>query len=212
MESKLDAETLVRARESATKQTGTPPSSTPPETTPPCLARNIPPHRTDNTFESFSLKRAPKMRQAYDYCRQVAAGDRWIAFLAGGTGNGKTHLACAAANKRLSFFWKVPDFLAWLRPHLFGEDGGGGAQIERILEGYRSPDFLLVLDDYGAHNRTEWAEDVLYRLLDWRYEQRAPTILTCNVPLDSVDQRVLSRFREGLIVCDSKDQRAAKEA
>jgi len=44
-------------------------------------------------------------------------------------------------------------------------------------------------------------------ILDGRYEERGATIITSNVPLDSIDARIRSRFREGFITCEGKDQR-----
>lgn len=168
--------------------------------------------RWDNTFDNFDLALAPEMRAAYDRCRAVNEGREWCAFLVGSTGNGKTHLAVAAMHgfeSGDSRFWKVPGFLAWLRSELNKgiEAGYGGAKVEEILGHYREP-FLLVLDDLGAENPTEWANEQLYRLLDERYEERAPTIITSNVPVGAIDARIRSRFREGYVACAGKDVRA----
>ena len=72
------------------------------------------------------------------------------------------------------------------------------------------PDFLLALDEMGAHNKTEWAEEQLFRILNRRYAEFAPTILTSNVPVKELDGRIRSRFREGFVYCEGEDVRGGK--
>lgn len=177
----------------------------------------IRPSRLDNTFEAFDLSLNPTMEDAYERCKAVAEGREWCAFLHGTTGNGKTHLAIAALLERerladgckVGIFWKVPDFLDWLRQHLRqGIDAGyGGAKVDEILRTYSSPEFLLVLDDLGTEQGTEWVDQQLNRLLDDRYEERAPTIVTSNVPFDEINERIRSRYGVGYVQCGGKDLR-----
>ena len=164
--------------------------------------RGVPPSRREDTFDSFDLKRAPEMREAYEQCRQVSSGEAWCAFLLGGPGNGKTHLAIAAmGGVDTAQFWKVPDFLAFLRSRIDTGD------VEKMVETYRSAGFLFVLDDLGTENPTDWANEQLYRMLDRRSDQHAPKIITSNQPHTSIDERLRSRFREGYVACGGKDQR-----
>lgn len=166
----------------------------------------LPASRLNDTFESFDVDAAPKMRAAFEAVRAAVNGQCWCAFLYGGPGTGKTHLACAALNacSAPGLFWKVPDLLAWMRGYV---SSGESWEVEKIIEGL-SQDFLLVLDDYGAHNQTDWAEEQLYRIIDNRYEGRCPTIITSNVPLENIDARVRSRLREGFVTCEGSDYRA----
>lgn len=151
------------------------------------------------------------MRAAFDRCRAVAAGEKWAALLSGRPGNGKTHLAIAAMNAfgfDRSILWKVPDFLDWMKVQAFDK----GADIERILRPYREQDFLLVLDDLGVEQRTEWAYQQLYRVLDSRADSKLPTIITTNQTPDRLDERIVSRYRSGLVVCAGKDVRSRFDA
>ena len=169
-------------------------------------SQRIPPSRLSNTFAAFDLSASGgKMARALERCKAVAEGDAWCAFLYGRPGNGKTHLAIAALHERVGVFWKVPDWLANLRKVTFGESYPYDA--ETLIQGAGEGEYLLVLDDYGAHNPTDWAQEQLYRVIDMRYENRVPTIVTSNVPLELVDERVTSRFREGLVICEGKDYR-----
>ena len=161
----------------------------------------VPARFLDATFETFDLSRNPKMRPALDAARAA----RSLLFLYGPPGLGKTHLACAAMQGRRAMFWEVPEFLAWLRS-FYGREQGGD-QVEQIVETYKSADFLLVLDDLGAHNQTAWAEEQLYRILNGRYNNEAPTLITANVDIGRIDERIRSRFRSGMVICEGSDLR-----
>ena len=174
----------------------------------------LPESRHDNTFESWVPVAA--MNEPVFACRAVADGREWCALLTGGTGNGKTHLAVAALLRwydehHMGMFWKVPKFLPFLRAFIFDKDSIG---FEQIMENYGAGPSLLVLDDLGAHKASEWADETMYRIIDDRYENQAPTIITANVPVESIDPRIVSRMRSGLVICAAPDYRAkqSKEA
>src|SRR5947199_310295 len=70
----------------------------------------------------------------------------------------------------------------------------------------RDPDFesrlqtikgfpVLILDDWGAHSDTPWADEQLYLILNFRTERVLPTVITTNVPLESLEPRIESRLR-----------------
>lgn len=178
-----------------------------------------------NTFASFKATAA--MRSAFNQCEAVAAGREWCALLAGPTGNGKTHLAIAAMHSfPHAYLWKVPDFLAEMRKRQFEDDFDrviDGLQTDRVPGVYGQTTAgnvelaapfqmrrLLVFDDLGTENRTDWAMEQLYRVLDARYDFRLPTIITTNQEPDRIDARILSRFSAGLVPCLAPDYRRSE--
>ncbi|MDA0271223.1 MAG: ATP-binding protein, partial [Chloroflexi bacterium] len=91
--------------------------------------------------------------------------DGWIVLI-GGNGCGKTHLAAAIANERLTAgdrvaFANVADLLDELRAAFAPDAPRRYEQVFRAL--VEAP--VLVLDDLGAQKSSPWAEEKLYQLL-----------------------------------------------
>lgn len=182
-----------------------------PKCNPPPLTVGIPELFESTTFATFELGRNPSMKRALELAQKLAAGDIPYLLLAGeDTGIGKTHLAAAACHAsrhpRPSVFWSVPKLVKHLRQAYDIE----GASIIDALTPYEEGPWLLALDDLGTEKRTEWVAEILYEMLDSRYTRRLPTVITTNTPKESIDRRIVSRFRQGLVVCEGKDLRGAK--
>ncbi|MCB1316707.1 MAG: ATP-binding protein [Leptospiraceae bacterium] len=126
-------------------------------------------------------------------------------YLHGDTGCGKTLLSCAILNEIIRAhrepvrYAKISrDILGKLRASFNpnSEIYGEGKAIEDELA--RVP--ALVIDDFGVHRETEWVNQVLYDLIDARYENDLLTIITSNEPMDTWKGvgggRIYSRLRE----------------
>lgn len=149
------------------------------------------------------------MEEAMHLCHRLLSGTVWCVFLIGGFGNGKTHLAIGTLNEWMEAghngrFTKAADWLAMMRKHAVPEEGQ--VDSEYLLDAYAKVE-MLAIDDLGAEKSTEWGAEQLYRLLDRRYDSRLPTFVTSNAPLAQLDPRIVSRLREGLVVCHSPDVR-----
>jgi DNA replication protein DnaC len=102
--------------------------------------------------------------------------------LCGPVGVGKTHLAVAILAELVEtklvrgIFCDFTDLLERLQgSYARASEESAGA----ILDPYRDTE-LLVLDELGARRPTDWARDVLYGLLNTRYNQKRLTIITTN--------------------------------
>lgn len=118
----------------------------------------------------------------------------WLVFF-GQSGRGKTHLAGAIANQRLDqgdsvCFVNVPDLLDELRA-TFAPDAP--QRYDDLFTRVREAP-VLILDDFGAHQTTPWAQEKLYQILNYRYEGRMPTVITTNTEMAKLDQRIASRI------------------
>ncbi len=166
------------------------------------------------TFENFVVdpafkRRAPRFSPdaAYNACLMFAARpDRteqeildspsieWLVLI-GNHGTGKTHLAVAIANKRLTqgrpaIFIVVPDLLDRLRATF---SPTSTVTYDELFETARTTP-LLILDDLGAQSSTPWAQEKLYQIINERYNRRLSTVITTNLSLDHMDLRLRSRI------------------
>ncbi len=154
------------------------------------------------TFGSFMPEglgleptRRANLRKAYEICLEYTSLPQGWLILLGGYGCGKTHLAAAIANECIAkgqavLFVVVPDLLDYLRAAY--SPSAEVSYDERLDQVQNAP--LLILDDLGTQNATEWAQEKLYQILNYRYNARLPTVVTTNQPLDSIDPRLHSRM------------------
>lgn len=129
--------------------------------------------------------------------------------LTGGVGTGKTHIAVAVARLACQqddwgfdvLFLNVPNFLRYIREGYSADDGREPMVLQRLGRAD-----LIVLDDIAAEKSTDWAADLLYQIVNHRYENMLATFVTANVTLDMLKdrlgERIVSRLYERCIVVD----------
>lgn len=157
------------------------------------------------TFENFDYKRAnlpPEQRQNLERAFRLAQRFaeecplEWLIFQ-GTNGCGKTHLAAAIANHRLRAgkpvsFIIVPEFLDHLRSSFSPESK---LTYDELFERTKKAP-LLILDDFGEHSSTPWAQEKLYQLINYRYNARLATVITTCLALEEIETRVSSRMAD----------------
>lgn len=151
---------------------------------------------SQQTFEDFD-RTIDGVDGAYEASVQFAQepGHRWL-FLYGPCGTGKTHLAVAIARYAMQwhnmsvYFAVVPDLLDHLRATF---DPNSGSAYDDRFTTIRNAQ-LLVLDDLGTENATPWAKEKLYQIINHRYMEQLPTVITSNVDQRKVDDRIMSRI------------------
>jgi len=153
-------------------------------------------------FANFDSKRLSlpddvrqNLEQAFKIARDFARVPQgWLIF-EGLNGCGKTHLAAAIANQlretgKEVLFIVVPDLLDHLRSSFAPESRiSYDALFEKIK---KMP--ILVLDDFGEHSATSWAQEKLYQLINYRYNARLATVMTTCLNLEEIENRVSSRM------------------
>ncbi|GHP00872.1 hypothetical protein KSF_109190 [Reticulibacter mediterranei] len=154
-----------------------------------------------HTFSTFNPK-IPGVREAFQVSVEYARNpDGWL-LLIGPNGCGKTHLAAAIANQNLDnglvvLFSVVPDLLDHLRAAFAPNATEVFDQLFARMRGAE----VLVLDDLGAQQSSPWANEKLFQLVNYRYNQSMPTIITANPRgLDALDERVRSRLGDVSLV------------
>lgn len=156
------------------------------------------------TFSSFSVQgrlglgdeQIHSLQYALSQAQKFAASPRGWLVLMGTYGCGKTHLAAAIANACVefgmtTFFLTVPDLMDWLRNSFDSKD----TSFEERFEEIRNVG-LLVLDDLGAQNTTKWANEKLFQIIDYRYARKLPLVVTTNLTMEDMDERIRSRLQD----------------
>ena len=160
------------------------------------------------TFENFEEggrigtgpAQSKSIEQAFNTARQFARTlDGWL-LLQGRFGCGKTHLAAAVANFVVdlgipALFITVPDLLDALR---FSYNDPNIPFSQRFEDIRRSK--LLVMDDFGTENATPWAQEKLFQILNYRYINNLPLLVTTNLALDQIEGRIRSRLQDPELV------------
>ena len=148
----------------------------------------------------LGITQANSLENAYNQAWNFAEHREGWLLLIGRYGCGKTHLAAAIANHAIesgvaTLFLTVPDLLDWLR---YAYSGGDMSFEERFEEIRDIP--LLVLDDFGTQNATAWAQEKIFQILNYRYINQFPTVVTSNLMVNDFEGRIRSRLQDPNLV------------
>ena len=150
------------------------------------------------TLESFKVtaENSEAFKIAVDYIKQF---DKYSAqgkglYLEGTCGTGKTHLAVAIALKLIS---KGVPVICKTSIDILGDikrcyERNSEVTEEEVLEAYKTVD-LLIIDDLGKEQVTEWSVPVLYSILNERYEALLPTIITTNYNTSALAEKLSAK-------------------
>lgn len=111
--------------------------------------------------------------------------------LVGNNGIGKTHLACSIANKLIEngtpvIYGTLINLLAELRNSY---DTDNNISEMEIIKLYENVD-LLIIDDLGKEKPSEWGLEKLFTIINSRYENNLPVIITTNYNQNSLVERL----------------------
>lgn len=170
----------------------------------------------DNTFENF--KPAPGTGKALAAFKALASGKaKWRMLLCyGGVGNGKTHLceATAVALYKRGLFCRVTTMARIMRALKECMRPDSLTAYDELIDRYCCSEHLIV-DDVGmGGSGSGWEFGQLEEIIVVRYREHLFTILTTNLDLKKLPERIVSRFcdpeKGRLILNEGEDYRRQK--
>jgi DNA replication protein DnaC len=150
-------------------------------------AAQIPERYRNCTLENYIVHRDAPPSQRVAKMKAVRFVEEWksvrygLLFI-GTVGVGKTHLATAILRRLIEecgvkgVFCDFSDLLERIKATF---SPANPASADDVLAPYREAE-LLVLDELGAQRPTDWVRDVLYGLINTRYNRQRITIVTSN--------------------------------
>jgi DNA replication protein DnaC len=105
----------------------------------------------------------------------------------GPPGVGKTHLAVSVLKELISRYrvrGRFEDFTSFIHRIQATFEPGTVDSKNRILRRATEAE-LLVLDELGAQKPSAWVTEILYLVINTRYNRRLPTIFTTNLRLEA---------------------------
>jgi len=160
---------------------------------------NIDYYQSSNETDHFyNAKKA--LLASQDFAQKVLDNPNEVGLLfTGPVGTGKTFLSACIANflierKSRLLFLIVPDLLDELRASFSQKNESTEFDLLDIARTVP----ILILDDLGAHNYTEWSRNRIYSILNYRMNEQLPTIITTNLDFDEIEhylgERTCSRL------------------
>lgn len=157
----------------------------------------------DNSYLKYDIRQDDKKNEEITYfCNRYIKNwnemkNNGVGLLFfGNVGTGKTFHACCIANELLKRGEKicVTNFMRILNKYKnFEEDLND--TINMICNST-----LLVLDDFGAERKTEFANEKIFEVIDFRCRKKLPTLITTNLTIkelqngDLTSKRIFSRI------------------
>lgn len=139
--------------------------------------------RTIDDF-NFSFQTALKLQMLGSYLGPELVSEGRNAILSGPSGTGKTHLAIAIAYRAIQHGYEARFAGADV---MIGELSRAATKgrLDTALEQYTQP-HVLIIDELGYLSHAADAANVLYRVINERYLNQRPVMLTTNKPLASL--------------------------
>lgn len=145
-------------------------------------------------FDNFETNNSNKkvFNNLKNYSEKLVNGiEKKGLILVGNNGVGKTHLACSIANKLIEngipvIYGTLINLLAELRNSYDTDNDISEMEIIKLYENVA----LLIIDDLGKEKPSEWGLEKLFTIINSRYENNLPVIITTNYNQNSLVERL----------------------
>lgn len=182
------------------------------------LSRNLERAGIPPRYENASIESCAQ--PVIDFAKSLEDGGNGWLVLKGLNGRGKTYSAIAVLKAaihagRRGFYTKTKTIL----DEVSGTYSSNTKSEREVIGKYIGAD-VLVIDDLGKENTTDWSTPILFEIIDGRYERMRATIITTNLNAKQLTQHlskggsslmaesVVSRIAESTsLLMDGKDRR-----
>lgn len=161
-------------------------------------------------FENFERQRMPK---AYDialgFAESFDKNDGEGLIFTGDVGTGKTHLAAAIAAEIIRKYSATVEFVSYTEvlTDMKAAFSNHSDEAYMLEERMRKAD-LLVIDDLGKEKPSPFTNELFYRVVNGRYKDKLPMIITSNHGVGSLSERLdYSVFSRLVAMCKVVEMR-----
>lgn len=96
-------------------------------------------------------------------------------------------------NFRSFRYWKEQNLLQQIRSNMDTYKGDYLLSLKYLID-----DPLVIIDDIASDKHSEWREEVLFGLIDERYNSMLPTVITSNLSINEFKRIYQERFTSRL--------------
>lgn len=158
-----------------------------------------------DNFEAINAKAEARKASVMEYADLVCSGghEGKSLIMVGRLGNGKTHLACALLADVIrrtggsGVYVTFSEVVRRVKASWKSTADENEEDIYRSLSSY----LLVVIDEVGMQNFTEFEQTVAYEVINARYLEELPTVLVTNLQAKdlapTIGERAVDRLREG---------------
>lgn len=147
--------------------------------------------RTFSTYQVSDMNRAvysAVKSYADNFSKHKERGEGL--YLSGGFGTGKTHLAAAVCHEAIrQGHQPIFGTMITLLERIKATYSGGEETEWQLIDRYIRCD-LLIVDDLGKERPTPWALEKLYGIINARYEDCRPVVITANYGISQMEKRL----------------------
>lgn len=153
------------------------------------------PRLREYTFSRFEITKDNEkaFMKAKEYAKDIEDGSKKSLFITGNIGTGKTHLAASIANYLIGceiqvIFGTLINLLNEVKESYTADD----MTELSIIDNYSKVP-LLIIDDLGKERPSEWTLEKLFTIINNRYENNLPVVITTNYNRDRLRERLANR-------------------
>lgn len=137
----------------------------------------------------YAKKIATRYVKQYPELEDMGKG---LYFYSNVKGSGKTLLSIAITNELIIKYQIKPMYISVVNmlnemKHSFSIKDPN-RNFYNLMESFKQAPVLL-MDDLGVEKTTDWSEEVLTQILDERMSYKRPTIITSNMPIQSLQKK-----------------------